>query len=89
MIQEARITYQLSESGRKDSLRKGGDGKRRQFETGVVANPKDIDLFVVDDEGNVTFDASIATDTFEVDNRRHYVILAGTVRAGDQNSPQH
>jgi hypothetical protein len=60
-LTKGRITYYLSESGRRDSLRNGGDGKRLQHQTGLVRS-RDLDLFTVDREGQVWYDA---TDTPE------------------------
>jgi hypothetical protein len=71
MNEQARIGYWLSDRGRRDSLRQGGDGKRRQTAVGLITNPDDLELFDVDDEGRVSFDATIAPIGFEPDAKRH------------------
>ena len=62
---QARISYLLSEDGRKDSLRNGGDGKRQQLQFGELTSPQDLDCFDVDDEGQVSFDATWAPHGIE------------------------
>jgi hypothetical protein len=61
----ARISYLLSEEGRKDSLRNGGDGKRQQVQHGELTRPEDLDCFDVDNEGQVSFDATDAPQGME------------------------
>jgi len=55
---QAQIRYYLSEEGRRDSLRNGGDGCRIQTIAGTVANG-DLDGFSVSDSGQVSFDMTI------------------------------
>ena len=50
---QARVGYYLSELGRKDSLVKGGDGKREQVLAGFITNPEDLELFEVEENGQV------------------------------------
>ena len=71
MNEQARIGYWLSDRGRRDSLRHGGDGKRQQTAVGLITTPDDLDLFDVDDEGRISFDASVAPIDFEPDGKRH------------------
>ncbi len=71
MNEQARISYYLSDRGRRDSLRQGGDGKRQQTAVGLITNPDDLELFDVDDEGRVSFDATVAPMSFEPDGKRH------------------
>src|SRR5262245_47727784 len=54
---EARITYWLSEDGRRDSLRAGGTGQKVQVQVGAI-RPEDIDGFRVDEQGRISLDAS-------------------------------
>jgi hypothetical protein len=49
------IRYFLSEQGRRESLRQGGDGRRIQEVTGVGVDA-DLDAFTVNDDGEVSFD---------------------------------
>src|SRR5262245_10971627 len=56
MSVQAQIKYYLSELGRRDSLRKGGDGRQLQTVTGVVADAE-LDSFSVSEGGEVSFDA--------------------------------
>jgi hypothetical protein len=51
----ATVTYLLSEQGRRQSLRNGGDGRRVQQVQGSISD-QDLDAFVVNDEGQVSFD---------------------------------
>lgn len=74
MNEQARISYYLSEQGRKDSLRQGGDGKRQQFTLGIVS-PNDLEVFVVDEDGGISFDATVAPKTFEVDNKHRWALV--------------
>ena len=60
MNERAEIRYDLSERGRRDSLRKGGDGTRQQLAIGLVTNPDDLELFNVDEHGGISFDATNA-----------------------------
>ena len=53
----ATISYRLSQAGRQDSLRKGGDGKKEQTQIAEVQS-NDVELFVVDEDGNASFDAT-------------------------------
>jgi hypothetical protein len=55
---QAWIQYYLNERGRRDSLRKGGDGKRLQTVSGDLAVAH-VEAFTVDDEGKVYFDATV------------------------------
>ncbi len=57
MAVQVRISYFLSQRGRRDSLRKGGDGRRLQQVVGTVGDA-DLDLFAVDDDGKVRLDAT-------------------------------
>jgi hypothetical protein len=52
----ASITYLLSETGRRDSRRKGGNGRRVQEMSGFITE-NDLDAFRVNDEGQVSVDA--------------------------------
>jgi hypothetical protein len=52
---QARITYYLSEMGRRDSLRQGGSGFRVQEEIDFINEP-DLEAFHVDEDGQVSFD---------------------------------
>jgi hypothetical protein len=54
---QARIKYLLSEQGRRDSLRRGGNGRHIQEVRGPV-DDTDLDVFQVDDDGNAFFDAT-------------------------------
>lgn len=71
---QARVTYRLSEKGRRDSLRQGGDGKERQMAIGSVA-PGDLDAFVVDDKGEVSLDATEAPEKYSTD-KCHWRLIA-------------
>ena len=51
----ATITYLLSEQGRRESLRTGGDGRRVQEDQGVISD-KDLEAFAVGEDGQVSFD---------------------------------
>src|SRR5688572_23728029 len=51
----ARIAYLLGEQGRRESLRRGGDGRFRQELTAVVADA-DLDAFPVDENGAAALD---------------------------------
>jgi hypothetical protein len=53
----ASITYHLSERGRRDSLRRGGNGARVQVAAGAI-EPELVDAFQVDEQGSVSFDAT-------------------------------
>ncbi len=46
------IRFTLSRAGQKDSLKRGGSGKRRQSAT-LALSPREIDLFEVDDDGRL------------------------------------
>jgi hypothetical protein len=59
----AQISYLLSDKGRKDSLRQGGDGKLVQRVTGRI-NEADVDAFDIDDDGNLSFDLTPTTIEF-------------------------
>jgi hypothetical protein len=59
----ATISYLLSEQGRRDSLRRGGNGKRSQTVAGLVP-PQDLDVFPVSDDGQVFLDASRAREEY-------------------------
>lgn len=76
MNRQARISYILSERGRKDSLRQGGDGRRTQTAQGLISNATDLEIFKVDEEGQVSFDATTAPKQFEAVNKHHYVLIA-------------
>jgi hypothetical protein len=65
---QARIKYLLSEQGRRDSLKKGGNAQRIQEVTGTVANA-DLECFSVDLEGNVSFDLAGEFDFMEQPSR--------------------
>jgi hypothetical protein len=67
MNTRAEIRYDLSERGRRDSLRKGGDGTRQQLAVGLVTNPDDLELFNVDEHGGISFDATNASTQVEPD----------------------
>jgi hypothetical protein len=54
---EARIQFNLSAAGRRDSLRSGGNGARAQEMTGPI-DPEQLDAFDVDEQGRVFFDAT-------------------------------
>jgi hypothetical protein len=81
MNNQARITYLLSERGRKDSLLKGGDGKRKQIVLGVVSDPADLEIFKVDEEGQASFDATTAPEQTERNDKYHWVLI------GQRDSP--
>src|SRR5262245_12513388 len=51
----ARITYFFSEQGRRESLRRGGDGRARQ-EVTVSIPAEDLEFFTVSLDGTVTLD---------------------------------
>jgi hypothetical protein len=70
MNEQAEIRYYLSEPGRRDSLRKGGDGRREQREVGPITDPDDLELFKVDEEGGISFDATTAPTHLELGDRR-------------------
>jgi len=55
---KVRITYNLSEAGRRDSLRKGGNGQRQQ-DVEIYVYPEDLDLFTVNETGEASFDVRI------------------------------
>jgi hypothetical protein len=63
----ARITYVLSEQGRRDSLRKGGNGRRVQQVSGAVPDA-DLDAFIVNENGDVSFDASREFGIFDAES---------------------
>lgn len=59
------IIYQLSENGRKDSLVKGGNGKKRQ-EIRCEIKPEDLKLFFVDCDGNARLKIEFKTVNVEM-----------------------
>ena len=59
------IIYQLSENGRKDSLVKGGNGKRKQ-EIHCEIKPEDLELFFVDYDGNARLKIEFRTVDVEM-----------------------
>ena len=67
MNERAEIRYHLSERGRRDLLRKGGDGTRQQLAIGLVTDPDDLELFNVDEHGAISFDATNAAAEVEPD----------------------
>jgi hypothetical protein len=77
----ATITYRLSRTGQKDSLRKNGDGCREQVATGEV--PLDLlDAFVIDADGNVSFDATRAPKQAKDEKYKMVVTVARFGRKG-------
>jgi hypothetical protein len=73
MSAQARISYYLSEQGRLASLRQGGHCRRLQETIGVV-DESDLAAFSINDEGLVSFDATVAFYPREV------TVPAGTGR---------
>lgn len=51
----ATVRYYLSEQGRRHSLKQGGNGRRLQEVMNIVP-PDELDAFVVNDEGQASFD---------------------------------
>lgn len=77
----ASISYFLSERGRRESLRKGGDGKRQQTASDLP-DPADLEFFAVDQDGHVSFDATTAAEQFEEDDKRRCSLV--TTRSGSR-----
>jgi len=73
MSAQARIRYYLSEQGRLASLKEGGHCRRLQETIGVV-DESDLAAFSINDEGLVSFDATVAFYPREV------TVPAGTGR---------
>jgi hypothetical protein len=59
VVIKASIYYNLSQQGQHDSLRRGGDGRSAQVQTGDI-QPSDLDMFVVDEAGHPHFQATLA-----------------------------
>lgn len=74
---QGRVSYYLSEQGRRESIRQGGDGKRQQSTLGTV-QPQDLELFAVDEDGGPSLDATTSPTSFEADNKHHSISESGT-----------
>lgn len=74
MSAQARIRYYLSEQGRLASLRQGGNCRRLQETIGVV-DEGDLAAFSINDEGLVSFDATV---TFYPSDVSEVTVPAGT-----------
>ncbi len=61
---QARIAFSLTEEGRRDSLRRGGGGRRLQEMVGMVPDA-DLSVFSVDEEGNASFDVTASITNIE------------------------